>query len=100
VKTVLLKNGTKKKKKTKSLVDSDWKTYYGSSLELQNDIELIGVDNFTREILHICYSKAECSYVEMKEQIINDVLLKPLEYYNAFVGGKIHRNHLKLLHVK
>ena len=34
---------------------------------------------------------------EMKEQLDKDVLLRPTEYYNAFVGGKIHRNHLKHL---
>jgi hypothetical protein len=33
----------------------------------------------------------------MKEQITRDVLLKPEEYYNSFVGGKIHRNHLNRL---
>ena len=37
------------------------------------------------------------SYYEMKYQIDNDVLLKPNEYYNAFVGGKIHRKHLSHL---
>jgi hypothetical protein len=35
--------------------------------------------------------------MEMKEQILRDVLLKPDEYHNAFVGGKIHRNHVKNL---
>ena len=32
-KTIKLKNGTKKKKKIKGTIDSDWKTYYGSSPE-------------------------------------------------------------------
>jgi len=30
----------------------------------------------------------------MKYQLEYDVLLKPDEYYNAFVGGKIHRKHI------
>jgi hypothetical protein len=30
----------------------------------------------------------------MKYQLERDVLLKPDEYYNAFVGGKIHRKHV------
>ena len=41
--------------------------------------------------------KGEMSYLEMREQMVRDVLLKPNEYYNAFVGGKIHRNHVKNL---
>jgi hypothetical protein len=30
----------------------------------------------------------------MKYQLEDDVLLKPDEYYNAFIGGKIHRRHI------
>jgi hypothetical protein len=40
------------------------------------------------------------SYIEMREQITRDVLLKPDEYLNGFVGGKIHRNHLKNLWIE
>ena len=59
-KTVTLKNGTKKKKKVRSKVDSDWMDYYGSSIELNKDVESLGKENFTREILFFCKSKAEC----------------------------------------
>ena len=38
-KTVKLKNGTKKKKKIRSKIDSDWREYYGSSPNLTKDIE-------------------------------------------------------------
>jgi hypothetical protein len=38
-KIVKLKNGTKKKKKIRSKVDSDWRDYYGSSPNLQKDID-------------------------------------------------------------
>jgi len=37
-KVVKLKNGTKKKKKIRSKVDSDWQEYYGSNLELNADV--------------------------------------------------------------
>lgn len=84
-----------KRKRVKA--ESDWKVYYGSSIELQEDVAHYGEHNFTRTILHLCVSKGVMSYLEMREQIINDVLLKPLEYYNAFVGGKIHRSHIKPL---
>ena len=52
IKTITLKSGVKKKKKVKKQVESDWKTYWSSSLELQNDVTLLGEDNFTREILY------------------------------------------------
>ena len=86
-----------KGKKKKEKVLSDWPKYWSSSEELKKDVQDLGEDNFTREILHLCISKGDCSYLEMKEQIINDVLLKPKEWYNCFVGGRIHRNHVKNL---
>jgi len=97
IKTVTLKSGEKKKKRIKTKVDSDWRTYWSSSLELQNDVKSLGEDKFTREIIHFCHTKGECSYLEMKEQIINEVLIQPDKWYNAFVGGKIHRNHVRTL---
>jgi hypothetical protein len=84
-----------KKKKEKAL--SDWQTYWSSSEELKNDVVSLGEENFTREILYLCSSKGEMSYLELKEQMINDVLLKQDQWYNGFVGGKIHRNHVKNL---
>ena len=57
-KTVTLKNGTKKKKKIRSKINSDWQEYYGSSPNLTADINLLGKENFTREILYYCKSKA------------------------------------------
>ena len=86
-----------KGKKKKVKVPSDWPPYWSSSSELQLDVVKLGESNFIREILHLCVSKGDCNYLEMKEQIMNDVLLKPNEWYNGFVGGKIHRNHVKNL---
>ena len=86
-----LKGKTRKRKK---ITESDWKEYYGSSEEVKQLVESQGCDNFKREILHLCDSKGEMSYYELKEQVMNDVLLKPDEYYNAFVGAKIHRKHV------
>lgn len=94
IKTVKLKNGTKKKKKVRSKVDSDWLTYYGSSLELTTDIEKLGVENFKREILHYCYSKAECSYVEARTQFERKVL-ESADYYNGQISCRIHGSHIK-----
>ena len=92
-KTVTLKNGTKKKKKIKSKIDSDWLEYYGSSNELNKDIEALGKDKFTREILFFCKSKAECSYIEAREQFTRKVL-ETTDYYNNNIMCRIHGSHI------
>jgi hypothetical protein len=92
-KTVKLKNGTKKKKKVRSKVDSDWMDYYGSSIELNKDVESLGKENFTREILFFCKTKAECSYIEAREQFARKVL-ESTEYYNNNIMCRIHGSHI------
>jgi hypothetical protein len=92
-KTVTLKNGTKKKKKIRSKIDSDWLEYYGSSIELNKDIETLGKEQFTREILYFCKSKAECSYVEAREQFSRRVL-ESTEYYNGQISVRVHGSHI------
>ena len=83
-----------KKKKVRYLAESDWKSYYGSSIALNKDVEEFGEENFKREILHLCKSKGECSYMETKEQIQRDVLLNPNLYYNDWVICRVHRKHI------
>lgn len=84
----------KNKKKKRIKVESDWKSYYGSNQILQNVVKENDVYSFTREILHICYSKSECSYLEAKEQFARDVILSP-NYYNDWVSCKITRRHMQ-----
>lgn len=90
-KTVTLKNGTKKKKKIRSRVPSDWETYWSSSDELQKDVISLGEENFKREILRYCKSKTELSYYEAKYQFEYDVLLKEDEWYNGWISVKIRK---------
>jgi len=85
------------KRKRKVISESDWMDYYGSSEEVKTLVEEFGVDRFQRKIIRLCKTTAEMSYYELREQVVNDVLLKPDEFYNVFVGAKIHRNHLKRL---
>jgi len=92
-KTVKLKNGTKKKKRIRSKIDSDWQEYWGSSPNLQADIEKLGKENFTRQILHYCKSKAETSYIEAREQFERRVLESD-EYYNGIINCRIHGSHI------
>jgi hypothetical protein len=88
-----LKNGTKKKKKIRSKIDSDWQEYYGSSVELTADIERLGKENFSREILYYCKSKAETSYVEAREQFDRKVL-ESQDYYNGQISVRVHGSHI------
>lgn len=92
-KTITLKNGTKKKKKIRSKVDSDWREYYGSSDLLTKDIQQLGKENFTREILFYCKTKAECSYVEAREQFKRKVL-ESNDYYNGHIQVRVHGSHI------
>jgi hypothetical protein len=84
-----------KGKKKKEKVLSDWQKYWSSSEELKKDVQTLGEDNFTREILYLCSNKGTMSYLELREQIDRRVL-ETDEYYNGFVGGKIHKSHVKL----
>lgn len=93
-KMVTQKNGVKKRKKIKSKIDSDWIDYYGSSIELNKDVESLGKENFTREILFFCKSKAECSYIEAREQFGRKVL-ESEDYYNGQISVRVHGSHIK-----
>lgn len=85
-----LKGKTRKRKVQK---ESDWQRYYGSSDEVKLLVEQHGEDNFKREILRLCKTKGECSYYELVEQVDRQVLLRD-NYYNEFIGVKIHSKHL------
>lgn len=82
-----------KGKKKRTLVESDWKEYYGSNKELVADVECIGAHNFKREILRFCKTKGECNYYEAKTQFLLDVLEKE-EYYNTWIMVKVHKKHI------
>lgn len=79
--------GKKNKRRTK--VESDWRDYYGSSDELNEDIAQLGKDNFKREILFYCYSKSELSYIEAREQF-NYKVLESDKYYNGHIRVRVH----------
>jgi len=87
------KNGVKKKKKIKSKVESDWQTYYGSNDVLNEDVNKLGKDKFTREILFYCNSKAQCSYIEAREQFTHRVL-ESTDYYNGQISVRVHGSHI------
>jgi len=90
-----LPKNSKRSRRVKTKVESDWRTYYGSNVELQRLVEEHGPDEYERVILRLCKTKGEMSYFEAKLQFENDVLLSD-KYYNEFIGCKIHSKHLKL----
>lgn len=83
-----------KRKRTKK-VQSDWQKYHGSSDQLKQLVEEHGTHKYKRTILRLCKTKGECSYYEAKLQFEMDVLLRD-DYYNEFIGCKIHSKHIKV----
>ena len=88
-----------RKNKRRGTKESDWKTYWGSSEQLHDDILKLGEHRFTREILHYCPSRGVASYIEAQEQFDRKVL-ETDDYYNGIInvrigGSKILRESLK-----
>jgi hypothetical protein len=92
-KMILQKNGKRVKKRIRKQVDSDWQEYFGSSEALSKDVARIGQQYFRREILYYCQSKAQCSYLEAKEQFARGVL-ESSNYYNGQISVRVHGSHI------
>lgn len=85
-----IKNRTNRKKTVK---ESDWKIYTGSSEELNSDISLYGIENFTFSIIKLCKTKRDLGYYEVEEQFQRKVLTSLLEsgireYYNKSIMNR------------
>ena len=77
-----------RKNKRRGTKESDWRSYWGSSDNLLADVETLGEDKFTREILHFCPSRGVLSYIEAKEQFDRRVL-ETDEYYNGIINVRV-----------
>jgi len=82
-----------KKRKRVTWSESNWKEYTSSSDELKADIDSIGIDKFSFQILHIGFSKGEVNYLEENYQHKLNVLTSLLsngtrEYYNSSIGSR------------
>lgn len=77
-----------KKNKRRSTKESDWRTYWGSSEHLKNDVNELGEDKFIREILYYCPSRGSAGYLEAREQFVRNVLASD-EYYNGIINVRI-----------
>ena len=77
--------------------ESDWKKYYGSSKELNDDRKCLGEDtNFKREILSLQRTQGRVNYEETKQLFLNNVLQEILDdgtpaYYNSNILGRYYK---------
>lgn len=74
--------------------ESDWKTYYGSSKDLKDDVNRLGQTAFKREILELCKSKKYLSYAEFAWQVKLDVLR--VNSYNGNILGRWFNKDMEL----
>lgn len=68
------------------LKESNWRNYNGSCKELLEDIKK--GDKIEKEIIHLCKTKAELTYFEVKYQFIYGVLER--DSYNLNILGKFY----------
>jgi hypothetical protein len=85
-----------KRRRRRSVIESDWRTYWGSCAELLEDIKTHGETRFQRRILKFCASKSELGYAEVEAQVKNDVLTAKLPdgqwaFYNANIMNRFFR---------
>ena len=93
-KTIKMKPLKGRKNKRHKRIESDWKSYLGSSNSLTEDIELLGENAFEKEILMNCYTKWECSYYEMKYQVNEEVLFRD-DCYNGLIRVRLKKQKVK-----
>ena len=79
--------------KRKVTSESDWKSYYGSSAELKDDIKKFGHSIFRREIISLHKTLGKVNYEETKQLFLNNVLMETLDdgtpaYYNSNILGR------------
>ena len=87
------KSGNSRRKRTS---ESNWKAYYGSSKELNEDRKLLGNSTFRREILGLFKTQGKVNYEETRQLFLNNVLTESLDdgspaYYNSNVLGRYYK---------
>jgi hypothetical protein len=83
-----------RKSTTKQVIkESDWRSYWGSSKELQQDVKELGAEMFECIILKLCKDRKELTYYELHYQCTNECLLS-YNSYNDNILGKFFRKDL------
>jgi hypothetical protein len=75
-------------------VESDWKTYWGSSKELLTDVNELGSEFFECLILKPCKTKKKLTYYEMHYQCKFECLIPGTNSYNDNILGKFFTRDL------
>jgi hypothetical protein len=82
-----------KGKKKKYRKDSGWQNYWSSSEDVKADVILFGKAMFTREILHLCETKSELTYMENWELFTRHALIRQ-DYYNQWLTCRVRKSNL------
>lgn len=73
--------------------ESNWKEYNGSNKALQEDITVLGVHMFQKEIIALAYTSKQLTYLEMEAQVNHDVL-RSENCYNDNIMARFFRKDL------
>lgn len=82
--------------KKKVITESDWKTYYGSHLDIKKILKEDGPESFKRTILEYVPNKKLLTYYECKYLFIKEVLENRDNYINDNILGKFYRKDFNL----
>lgn len=81
-----------RKRVQRTAKDSGWQNYFGSSKQLLIDIQNYGKQNFIREILYFCKTKAELTFYEAKFQFEYDILR--VNSWNGWILCRVYKSKL------
>jgi hypothetical protein len=88
-KEIATQTGPGRKPTTKIVTkESDWKTYYGSEIEIKKLLAEDKHNEFERVILKLVDNKKLLTYFEVKHQFIYEVLEHPNGWFNNNILGK------------
>jgi group I intron endonuclease len=74
----------------KEFNQNNWKTYLGSGIAFKKALEKYGEENFSRNIIYICYSEEELNQIEYELSVFFDVV-ESNDWYNLVLGGGVSR---------
>ena len=70
--------------------ESNWRDYFGSSVEIKTAVKELGKSAFTREILLFVQTKKQLTYYETKYQFITGCIEPGANSYNSNILGKFY----------
>ena len=82
-----------RKRRVKTVVESDWRDYFSSSQAIKENVEAGLSGRYEREILRFGYSKGDLHILEAIEQINRGVLWDD-KYLNGIINIRVHRKHI------